>query len=114
MALAESYTGSETVSTTEWDLISDSSSLSSLTTKAWVSGIIDLSGLAVGDVFDLRIYDKVYAGESQKLLDRIALTKYSGPLYHIIPVELFNGWTLTLKRAAGSDAPIKWSLRTVS
>ena len=115
MAISEAYAGSESVSTTEWDLPSDSSSKSSLTTDGVYQVWLDLSNLAAGDVFEFRGYEKVQSSDTQRafMIETISGVQ-SAPNYVTPSFVLIAGWTFTLLRKAGSDRTITWSIRSVA
>ena len=67
---SEAYVGSEAVSTTEWSMPRDASySSGSPTTADGVYQIfLDLSDMIAGDELQMRVYEKVQSGGTQRLL----------------------------------------------
>lgn len=116
MAISEAYAGSQSVSTTEWDLPSDSSSKGSLTTDGVYQLWLDLNALADGDVFILRGYEKVQSTDTQRVFFRQDIANAQGESDNWVSPSfiLMHGWTFTLIRSAGSDRTITWSIRSIA
>ena len=68
MAIAELYSGSATISTTEISLVSGTSSLQSDATDGIYQVFLDLNALANGDVFELKVKEKVRSADTQRCL----------------------------------------------
>ena len=115
MAISEAYAGTQSVSTTEWDLPSDSSSLSSLTTDGVFQCWLDLSNLQAGDVFELRCYEKVQSTDTQRavFIETLSGVQFS-PNFVTPSLVMIHGWTFTLLKVAGTDRTITWSIRSVA
>lgn len=113
MAVTEPYTGTEAVVGTEWSLTSDSSSLGAITTAGMYQCLLDLNALAVGDVFEFRVYDKCRSGDTQRLVYSARFADVQSPANWASPaLMLINGWEMSLKRITGGSArTILWSIR---
>lgn len=113
--ITEAYKGSATVSTTEWDLPTNTSTLSSLGREGVYQVFIDFSELTATESYELRMYEKVTGSADQRL---IFLTTLSGvqsePLYVTPSLLLIHGWTVTLKKAVGTDRALTWSIRRIN
>lgn len=107
---------SATISTTEYSLVNDSTSLAASTEEAAVSLWLDVSALAAGDEFEIRVYEKVMAGGTQRLVQApwVLNGAQASPIWTSPALHLANGWDFTLKRTAGSDRSITWSIRKVA
>jgi hypothetical protein len=107
---------SATIGTTEYSLPADAnySSGSPQTTDAVVQAFLDLSALAAGDQFQIAVYEKVNAG-TQRLVGvpAVVVGAQSG-LYVTPAMVLGEGWDITVKKLAGTDRSIAWSIRTVT
>lgn len=115
MAITEAFAGSTTIGSTEYDLPSGSTTLSAQTTAGIVQVYLDLSALAAGDEFRLCIYEKVRSGDTQRLVDEVALSgAQPEPVYVTPSLLLMRGWTVTLRKAGGTDRAIPYSIRTVA
>src|SRR5262245_27450568 len=115
MAITEAFTGTESVTTTEWSLTADSSTVQTQTDDGIYQLFLDLSGLQNGDAFRLRGYEKVRSADSQRVfLDYTIAHAQSTPNWVSDSFILMNGWDFTLLRTAGSDRTITWSIRKIA
>ncbi|TNE87046.1 MAG: hypothetical protein EP324_08210 [Gammaproteobacteria bacterium] len=109
--MSELYGNSASISTTEYSLPNNSTTLTPITTEKTVQVFLNTSAIAAGDEFELRIYDKVISGGSQVLVFPI-VTLTSGIDAWVSPaLRLKHGWDVTLVKTAGTDRTIEWSLR---
>lgn len=115
MPITETFTGSETVGTTEWSLTTDTAGPDVAATDGIYQVFLDLSALAAGDVFEFRLYEKVLASSTQR---RLMTATFSGvqadPVYASPSLILLNGWDATVIKISGTDRSIDWSVRSVA
>jgi hypothetical protein len=115
MAISEAFTGTETVSSTEWSLTGDDSSLDTITTDGVYQVWLDLSALAAGDIFELKAYEKVLSGGTQRLCYLATFAGVQGEPHWVGPSFIFlHGWDLSLKKLSGTDRAISWSIRSIA
>lgn len=119
MALTQPYTNAGlTVSTTELSLVSGTSTLQSNTTPGIYQVFLDLTALAAGDAFRLRIKEKVASGGGQGVIVDETLSPgagpFSSPVYASPALQLMNGWDVTLVKLQGTDRSIPYSIRQVA
>lgn len=115
MAITEAYTGSQSVTTTEWSLTIDNNGPTTDTSDGVFQAFIDLNALVAGDTFRLRIYEKDTSSGTQRVVfENFFVGAQSTPLYASPPLILMHGWDMTLYRTAGSDRTITWSIRKVA
>lgn len=108
----ELYTGSASISTTEYSLTNNSTTLTSKTDNGPVQAFIDLNALAAGDEFEFKVYEKVQSGGTQRLVWRASFVGAQSEAIAVIPALItLYGWEMTLKKIAGTDRTIAWSLR---
>lgn len=117
MPIAEYAANSQLVSTTEWSLPFDAAY--SAGTPKTDDGIyqlfLDLNALAAGDIFELKFYEKVGSASTQRLLDSCRFAGVQGKPNWVSPSLIFlHGWDITLKKIAGTDRTIDWSIRQVT
>lgn len=113
MALSEAFSGTETITTTEWSLTTDTAGPDAETTDGAYQVLIDLSALAVGDVFEWKLYEKVLAGSTQRVAASARFTVGPSPIWVSPTVILLHGWDMTLKKISGTDRAIDWSIRKI-
>lgn len=114
MAISEAYSGTETVSGTEWSMTTDTSGPDTDTTDGIYQAFIDLNALAAGDVFEFRVYEKVLSGSTQRAIYIARMAGVQGtPIWVSPTLVLIHGWDMTLKKISGTDRSIDWSIRKV-
>jgi hypothetical protein len=78
--------------------------------------VLDVSTLGLGDVLEVRVYEKATgAGDTQRglLLGTLRDTQ-SDQLWVSPSLILLNGWRFSIKQAAGTSKTILWSIRKVA
>lgn len=112
MAITELYSDTgTTISTTEYSLSNDSTSIATQTTDAVIQAIIDFAAMVAGDQFEIKVYDKVYSAGSQKVIYYAVVTGAQSTPFVTPSLIVMHGWDVTVKRLAGSDRSIAWSIR---
>lgn len=115
MAITQAFSGTESVSTTEWSLTTDTAGPDTDTTDGIFQIFLDLNALAAADVFELRVYEKVLSGSTQR---RVYAARFADaqadPVWVSPSLILLHGWDATLIKIAGTDRSIDWSIRSVA
>ena len=115
MAISQAFSGTETVSTTEWSLTTDTAGPDVDTTDGVFQIFLDLNALAAGDEFEFKVYEKVLSSSTQRL---VYMATFKGaqaqPVWVSPSLILLHGWDATLKKLAGTDRAIDWSIRSVA
>lgn len=115
MAISEAYSGTETVGTTEWSMTTDTAGPDVDTTDGVYQVFIDLNALVSGDTFAFYVYEKVLSSSTQRLIYSATFTGAQGsPIWVSPSLILLHGWDATLKKIAGTDRSIDWSIRKVA
>jgi hypothetical protein len=114
MSIGATFENSATISTTETSLPNNSTTLTPRTEDGIYQAFIDLANLAAGDVFDLKIYEKVQSAGSQRLLFTTTFSGVQTGPFVTAALVLMHGWDMTLKKTAGTDRSIAWSIRQVA
>ena len=106
---------SDTISTTEYSLPAKGAGPTAQTDDCILQPFIDFGNMIAGDQYQVRLYEKYDGGGTQRLVDEWILTGVqSKPMLAIPTVIVGEGWDVTVKRLAGSDRIIYWSLRKVT
>lgn len=115
MAISEYASGTETVSTTEWSLTTDTSGPDADTTDGVYQFFIDFNALQDGDAFEFRVYEKVLSTSTQRvvLIETIQNTQLA-PVFVSPSLVLIHGWDATVLKVAGTDRSIDFSVRQIS
>lgn len=113
MAITEAYTGSATISTTEYSLVNGSTTLASSTDVGVYQVFIDLANMASGDQYEIKIKERVITGGTQRVIYTSTLSGPQGAPFVTPSLVLMNGWDVTMDRIAGTNRLISWSIRKV-
>lgn len=114
MAIAELYTGTEAIGATEHSLTTDTSGPDADTTTGVIQAFLDVSGMIAGDILQIRIYEKVRAGDTQRVVYECVLSEaQSEPIWVSPSLLLMHGWDITCDALAGTIT-VNWSIRRVS
>jgi hypothetical protein len=110
------YSGSATIGSTEYSLPASSTTLASVAVAGVYTLLLDLSALTSTEQYELRLYEKVRSGGTQRLMDSATFTgTQAKPLFmYTPPLPLMHGWDMTLRKTAGIDRAIEWSIRSSS
>lgn len=113
MAVTQVISGTEAISTTEWSLATDTSydTADAQTTAGLYQLVLDLSDMIAGDQLQIRLYEKVRSGDTQRVVEQWILTgAQSQPIWISPAVMLIHGWDWTLDALAGTIT-VNWSIR---
>ena len=107
----EAYAGTETVSTTEWSMTTDTAGPDTDTNTGVYQAFLDLNALAAGDVFEFRVYEKARSTSTQRLVYYAQFANAQAtPVWASPSLVLGNGWDMTLKKVSGTDRSIDWRI----
>jgi hypothetical protein len=114
MAISELYSGSATVGTTEFSLVSGSTTLASDTTDGVFQVMIDTNNITSGDQFEFFVKEKVTSSGSQRVIYQSYMTGAMAETYVYPTLILMHGWDVTIRKLSGTDRSISWSIRQVA
>lgn len=113
MALTR-YDGTATISTTEYSLPKNAAYAagSPMTDDGVMQAVIDLSAVALGDEYRLRVYEKTEASGTQRIsYEATFVGPQSMPTLMTPAFIVAEAWDVTLTKIAGTDRAIRWSIR---
>ena len=111
--VTELYTNSASISTTEYSLTNNSTTIAAKTDDGPIQVFLDLNAMAAADAYTFVVYEKVTSGGTQRVLWRSYFRGAQTEPHWVSPsILVTHGWDVTLKRTAGSDRTIAWSIRT--
>jgi len=116
MPITEAYAGSATIGSTEFSLTNASTTIGAVTAAGFYQIFVDWDALAMGDQYELRVREKCQAGDTQKVLLCFSIAHdqgVDGALNAYPGLMLMNGWDVTIKKLAGTDRTIAWSIRRI-
>lgn len=106
----------QTVSTTEYSLTNNSTSIAAQTGAGVYSLFIDVANMVAGDQYEVKVYEKAAAGGTARATLLGVMTGAQPNPLNVVWGQLGIGWDFTLKRlaGAGADRAFSWSVRKVS
>jgi hypothetical protein len=114
MAISEAFAGSEAVSTTEHSLTTDTAGPDVETSDGVFQVFLDVSDMVAGDELQIRVYEKVQAADTQRIVYQSNLVGPQSPPIWVSPsLILLHGWDVTLDAIAGTIT-VTWSIRKVA
>lgn len=114
MAIAQLYSGTKAVNTTEWSLTTDTAGPDADTTTGVFQVFLDISDMVTGDELQIRVYEKTRSGDTQRIIYQANLVGPQSPPTWVSPsLILMHGWDVTLDAIAGTIT-VLWSIRQVS
>jgi hypothetical protein len=116
MAISELFSGTEAVSTTEHSLTTDTSydTGDAQTTDGIIQVFLDVSDMVLSDVLQIRLYEKVRSGDTQRVAAEWVLSHDQAVDIWVSPsMIVLHGWDVTLDALAGTIT-VLWSIRSVA
>lgn len=114
MAIAELYSGTRAMDTTEWSLTTNTAGPDADTTDGVFQVFLDVADMVATDILQIRIYEKARSADTQRLLYEAILTDVQQePLWVSPSLILMHGWDVTCDALAGTIT-VNWSIRQVA
>jgi len=114
MAISEAFAGSEAVGTTEHSMTTDTAGPDVETADGVYQVWLDLNDMIAGDQLQIRVYEKVGSGSTQRIAYESILSGAQSPPLWVSPsLILLHGWDATLDALAGTIT-VDWSIRKVA
>ena len=115
MAITEAFANSEAVGATEHSMPADAtySSGSPQTDDGIYQIFLDVSDMIATDELQIRVYEKVNSGGTQRIVYEAYLFGVQGHVWVSPSLILMHGWDATLDALAGTITVI-WSIRKVA
>lgn len=114
MPISETYSGNTSIGTTEFSCPNNSTSLTPITTDGVYQIFLDTDAMVAGDQYQIRIYEKCRSASTQRVIYESILTGAMADTWVSPSLILMHGWDVTLKKLAGTDRIIEWSIRQVA
>lgn len=116
MAITEAYSGTASISTTEYSCpnAANYSSGSAITDDGVYQVFLDTSALAITNQLQIRIYEKCRSGDTQRIIYEAFITGTTADTWVSPSLILLHGWDVTLNMITGSAASVNWSIRKVA
>lgn len=116
MAISELFANTRAVDTTEWSLAANNSydTGDAQTTDGVIQVYLDVSDMVLGDVLQIRFYEKARSGDTQRVVQEWILRDVQGSGVWVSPSFIvMHGWDWSLDALAGTIT-VNWSIRSVA
>jgi hypothetical protein len=113
MSISEAFTGTATISTTEYSLVTNSTTLTTNTTRGVYQIYIDFANMQSGDEYLVQIKERVISGGTQRLIYSSTVEGAQSTPFVTPTLVFFHGWDVTVDLITGSARSISWSIRRV-
>ena len=113
MAISEAYSGTASISTTEFSCPNNSTTLTPVTVDGVYQVFLDTSDMVEGDQLQIRIYEKCRSADTQRIIYEAVLTGAMAETWVSPSLILLHGWDVTLDALAGTIT-VNWSIRQVA
>jgi hypothetical protein len=113
MAISEAYSGTASISTTEFSCPNNSTTLTPVTADGVYQVFLDTSDMVAGDQLQIRIYEKCRSADTQRIIYEAVLTGAMAETWVSPSLILLHGWDVTLDALAGGIT-VNWSIRQVA
>jgi len=113
MAISEAYSGTASISTTEFSCPNNSTTLTPVTADGVYQVFLDTSDMVEGDQLQIRIYEKCRSADTQRIIYEAVLTDTMAVTWVTPSLILLHGWDVTLDALAGTIT-VNWSIRKVA
>lgn len=106
--------GTQAVDTTEWSCATDTSydTGDAQTTEGVLTVFLDVSDMVAGDELEIKIYEKVQASLSQRVIYSAVLQGTMAETWVAPSLPVKHGWDCSVKATAGTIT-VYWSLRLI-
>lgn len=106
------FEGAAVIGATEYSLPNQSVTLTPRAEEGPFQFVLDAAAMQDGDEFRFKIYETVFAGATQRLVEEYSISEAQPkPLIYFPSILLSGGWDVTLQKVGGVDREFKWSLR---
>ena len=114
MAIAAPYEGSGTIGTTAFSLPNNSTTLTPITVDGVYQVFLDLAAMTTTEQYEIKVLERVTSGGAQREVFRAVVNGTSAPAWVSPSLILLHGWDVTVRKLAGTDRSIGWSIRQVA
>lgn len=92
MAISEAYSGTASISTTEFSCPNNSTTLTPVTADGVYQVFLDTSDMVEGDQLQIRIYEKCRSADTQRIIYEAVLTDTMAVTWVTPSLILLHGW----------------------
>lgn len=114
MPITAAYENSATIGTTLYSLPNNSTTLTPITVDGVYFVLIDLAAMTVTEQYEVTILETIISGGAQREIYQAVITGTSAPTLAFPSLILMHGWDVQVRKLAGTDRSIGWSIRQVA
>lgn len=114
MPIAEAYTNTATIGTAAYSLPNNSTTLTPITVDGVYQVVLTITSMAIADQYQIEVLEKVTSGGSQLVVYSSIVTGPQGQAIVLPSLILLHGWDVQVKKLAGTDRSVSWSIRQVA
>ena len=117
MAITEAYSGTGTITTTEFSAPRNANFVSGtgITTNPGVYQVfLDVADMVAGDQLQIRIYEECRSVDTQRTIYESILSGVQADIWVSPSLILLHNWDVTLDTLAGTTIVVNWSIRKVA
>lgn len=114
MAITAPYEDSAVIGTTLYSLPNDSTTLTPITVDGVYQVFLDLAAMTVTEQYEVTILEKVTAAGAQREVFQAVIAGTAAPCWVSPSLILMHGWDVQVRKLAGTDRSIGWSIRQVA
>ncbi len=108
------YSNTVTVGGTEVSVTAGGTTIQAQTAAGAFALVVDVNALAAGDEYEIAYYEKTIFGGTQR---RVVLANLVGaqanPIWTSDHIQLGVGWDFAIKKIAGTDRSLSWTVRAI-
>jgi hypothetical protein len=116
MAIVNYIQGGNTcISNVEYSMTGNVGTIQANTTNGVYQVFVDTSAMLLSNTVQLRIYEKVWSGGTQRVIYETNLVDVQqDPIWVSPSLVLMHGWDATANSQAGANVYLQWSIRRVA
>lgn len=114
MPITAAYENSATIGTTLHSLPNNSTTLTPITVDGIYQVFLDLAAMTTTEEYEISVLEKVTAAGAQREVFKAVVDGTSSPAWVSPSLILMHGWDVQVRKLAGTDRSIGWSIRQVA
>lgn len=117
MAITEAFSGTATITTTEYSAPNNANFVADTggrTEDGVYQVFLDVSDMVAGDQLQIRVYESCRAADTQRIIYESILSGAQADIWVSPSLILLHKWDVTLDTLLGTSIVVNWSIRRVA
>lgn len=114
MPISPAYENSATIGATLYSLPNNSTTLTPITVDGVYQVFLDLAAMTITEEYEITVLEKVTAAGAQREVFKAIISGTTAPAWVSPSLILLHGWDVQVRKLAGTDRSIGWSIRQVA